>query len=120
MVYGKGCILVLETDELIRELLVRWLGDEGFGVLARPPGARLARGQSIRLVIADLSDPRHADAQIAALKSMYGAPVLALSARFRRGLGGSREAAQRLEVSGTLPKPFTRAELLAAVREALA
>jgi UDP:flavonoid glycosyltransferase YjiC (YdhE family) len=34
-----------------------------------------------------------------------------------RRLGGSSEAAQRLHVGKVLPKPFTREELLAAVRE---
>jgi hypothetical protein len=40
-----------------------------------------------------------------------------LLARFRRGLAGSAEAARRLGVERVLPKPFTRNELLAAVRE---
>ena len=39
--------------------------------------------------------------------------------RFRLGLTGSTETARRLGVKKVLPKPFTRAELLAAVRESL-
>ena len=70
-----------------------------------------------QLVIADISDPGSAGATIGALQAAYSAPILALSARFRRGLGGSSEAAQRLHVGKVLPKPFTREELLAAVRE---
>jgi len=54
---------------------------------------------------------------IGSLKGVYAAPILAVSARFRRGLAGSSEAARRLGVKKVLPKPFTRKELLAAVRE---
>ena len=111
-------IVIVESDELIRELLERWLREAGYHPISgaedhRPP-AVLAQ-----LVIADISDPGSAGATIEALRTAYGAPILVLSARFRRGLGGSREAAQRLQVGKVLPKPFTREELLCAVREAL-
>ena len=66
-----------------------------------------------QLVIADISDPASAGATIETLQTAYAAPILALSARFRRGLGGSSEAPQRLHVGKVLPKPFTREELLA-------
>jgi DNA-binding response OmpR family regulator len=56
---------------------------------------------------------------IHSLKAAYSAPIMALSARFRRGLGSSQETARQLGVRKILPKPFTRAELLAAIREAL-
>jgi DNA-binding response OmpR family regulator len=49
---------------------------------------------------------------------VYAAPVLVVSARFRRG--ASTGVAQALGVSQVLPKPFTREELLSAVREAIA
>ena len=68
------------------------------------------------LVIADVPDPRSAEALIRSLRE-YAAPILALSARFRCGLAESAEAARRLGVKRVLPKPFTRKELLAAVRE---
>ena len=80
------------------------------------PDATMVKPQ---LVIADISDPASAGATIGALRSAYDAPILALSARFRRGLGGSSEAAQRLQVGKVLPKPFTREELLDAVRTAV-
>jgi len=67
------------------------------------------------LVIADLSDPGTAGDMINSLRAAYCAPILAFSARFRRGLGGSSEAAHRLQVGKVLPKPFTRDELLHAV-----
>jgi DNA-binding response OmpR family regulator len=111
-----GYIVIVEPDDLIRELLGRWLGEAGYGVMlsAKDHDKSMVIPQ---LVIADISEPGSAGATIEALRAAYSAPILALSARFRRGLGGSSETAQRLHVGKVLPKPFTREELLAAVRE---
>src|SRR5262245_21748292 len=49
----------------------------------------------------------------------YAAPILVLLARFRRDLAGSADAACRLGVKKVLPKPLTRKELLAAMRESV-
>ncbi len=115
---SQGCIVIVEPDELIRELLERWLGEVGYDIV--PAAKDHARSMVMpQLVIADISDPGSAGTTIEALQAAYAAPILALSARFRRGLGGSSEAAQRLRVGKVLPKPFTREELLCAVREAL-
>ena len=111
-------IAILEPDELIRGLLERWLREAGYEVI--PTARDHPSGMDIpHLVIADISDPVSAGATIEALQSSYAAPILALSARFRRGLGASSEPAQRLRVGKVLPKPFTREELLCAVRESL-
>jgi DNA-binding response OmpR family regulator len=114
----QGYIVIVEPDDLIRELVERWLGEAGYGVVqsAKNHDKTMVIPQ---LVIADISDPGSAGATIEALQAAYSAPILALSARFRRGLGGSSEAAHRLHVVKVLPKPFTREELLAAVREAV-
>jgi len=114
----KGYILVIEADDLIRELLERWLGESGHGVLACAAGDPAPDGD-VRLVIADVENPRRADRLIASLQAAYRAPILVVSARFRRGLGASAAAARQLGVEKVLPKPFTRAELLGAVREAI-
>lgn len=50
------------------------------------------------------------------LRAVYAAPMLVLSGRFQRGLGGSTEVARQLGVMKLLPKPFTREEF--AVRRA--
>jgi DNA-binding response OmpR family regulator len=114
-VHRKSPILVIETDDLIRGLLARWLGEGGYAVHARAAGDPAPEG-GVRLVVADVASPRRAGALIGSLRA-YRAPILIVSARFRRGLGASAAAARQLGVEGVLPKPFTRAELLAAVGE---
>ena len=108
----KGFIAIQEDDDLIRDLLERWLWEAGYSL-------RAAAGEAPRLVIADIPSPRGAQSCIEALRRVYAAPILVLSGRFRRGLAGSAEAARRLGVKKVLPKPFTRKELLLAVDEAL-
>jgi len=118
-VSSQGYIVIVEPDDLIRELVERWLGEAGYGVILSAKD-RIPAMVKPQLVIADISNPGSAGATIGALRAAYAAPILALSARFRRGLGGSSEAARRLQVGKVLPKPFTREELLAAVRETVA
>ena len=92
---SHGYIVIVEPDDLIRELFERWLGEAGYGVVlsAKHHDELMVIPQ---LVIADISDPGSASATIEALQIAYSAPILALSARFRRGLGGSSEAAHAL------------------------
>ena len=111
----KGYVVILEDDAMIHELLERWLQEAGYVVAA----CAAASDVKPTLVIADIPEPQSGDALIRSLQQMYSAPILVLSARFRRGLAGSAEAALRLGVNKVLPKPFTRKELLAAVRKSV-
>lgn len=113
----QDTIVIFEPDDLMRELLERWLHDSGYGVHRFDEGAEATPPA---LVIADIPDPGDAEPLLARLRTRYDAPILALSTRFRRGLAGSDSAAQRLRVDKVLPKPFTRVELLSAVRETIA
>ena len=106
-------IVILEEDPLMRPLLERWLGEAGYEVAAPAAGK-----EKPALVIADVPDPQAAEMPIHALQE-YAAPILLLSGRFRPGLAGSVDAARRLGVKKVLPKPFTRNELLIAVRESI-
>jgi DNA-binding response OmpR family regulator len=121
-VQQKGHILVVETDDLIRGLLETWLGEAGYSVVVRTlrklPVSRMREGLP-HLIIVDVPSPRSAEPLIESVKEVYPRPILLLSARFRRGLGASMDVASRLGVRKVLPKPFTRAELLAAVRESI-
>ena len=111
----KGYVVIREEDIQIRELLARWLREAGYLVA----GSDAALETRPALVIANVAEPQSAEGLIRLLRGVYAAPILALSARFRRGLAGSVEAARRLGVKKVLPKPFTRNELLAAVRESV-
>jgi len=122
VVQKKGYILVVETDDLIRELLERWLGEAGYTVVVRTLRKllenRIHDGVP-HLIIVDVPRPRSAEALIQSLQAVYPNPILVLSARFRRGLGTSMDVASRFGVRGILPKPFTRKELLNAVSESM-
>ena len=111
----KGYVVIREADAQIRELLERWLREAGYQVAPANLG-----DTKPTLVIADVPEPRAAERLIGTLQEEYAAPILIISARFRRGLAGSAEAARQLGVEKLLPKPFTRKELLAAVRESVA
>ena len=108
----KGLIVIRDEDVQIRELLECWLGEAGYTVSG-------SEGKGPCLVIADVPNPRRAQALMESLQQVYAAPILLLSGRFRRGLAGSAEAARRLGVKRVLPKPFTRDELLSAVAASL-
>lgn len=115
-----GYILIVESDDLIRELLERWLGEAGYRVVTQSSSAPVP-SETPSLVIANAPSPRGAGALVRSLQeALAAAPILLISARFRRGLGTSNDAARRLRVRRVLPKPFTRVELLGAVRECLA
>jgi DNA-binding response OmpR family regulator len=114
-----GYLLIFESDGSIRELLERWLTEAGYAVIAGDPDGPPAGEGAPRLVIANVSSPRGAQPFIQSLRAVYAAPILVLSGRFRRGLAESAEAARRLGVNKVLPKPFTRKELLSAVRKSL-
>jgi DNA-binding response OmpR family regulator len=117
-VHRKALVLIVETDDLIRQLLTQWLDEAGYAVRAGHEPA--AGGRKPDVVIVDIAQPRQADARMRALHSEHGAPVIVMSGRFRRGLARSSEPARRLGARTLLPKPFTREELLCAVAEAMA
>jgi len=117
-VQKRGYIAIVETDDLIRELLERWLGEAGYTVVAAVAGVPV-KERPVRLVIVNISSPRGVDGLIQSLQASYMAPILVISARFRRGLEGSADVARQLGVRKVLPKPFTRAELLVAVHESI-
>src|SRR6266576_6351955 len=53
---SKGGIVIVESDDLIRELLERWLGEAGYAVVLPPRDSDIVM-VSPQLVIADISSP---------------------------------------------------------------
>jgi DNA-binding response OmpR family regulator len=110
-------IIIMEADDLMRGLLNEWLSAEGYSVRGQRLHESPAPGRA-DLVILDLYMPRQngADTVRAVQQSYPGTPVIAISAQFRSGLDSSWWAAQALGVRHLMAKPFTRDDLLAAVR----
>ena len=122
IVQQKGRILVVEPNDLILDLLERWLGEAGYTVVVgTSQNLRQAAGEGgeLHLVIIDIPTPRSAEKIIKSVRAVHAAPILLLSARFRRGTGSSISVARQLGVRNLLPKPFTRGELLSAVDESI-
>ena len=75
--HQQGYILVVETDDLIRGLLERWLGEAGYAVVAgtfqKLLEKRIRQGMP-RLIIADIPSPRGAATLIQSLQEVYSSP----------------------------------------------
>jgi DNA-binding response OmpR family regulator len=113
------CIVILESDDLMRGLLVEWLSAEGYAVHAWDgPSPDAPRHPD--LVIVDVYMPRHLGVET--LRSVQckfpGVPIIAISGQFGSGLRGDGTAACALGVRQVIAKPFGRAQLLKAVRAA--
>ena len=118
----QGRILVVEPNDLILGLLQRWLGEAGYTVVVGTVptlSEAVGEGREPDLIIIDVPTPRRAENIIEGVRQVHASPILLLSARFRRGTGSSVSLARELGVRNVLPKPFTRGELLSAVREAI-
>jgi glycine cleavage system aminomethyltransferase T len=94
--------------------------DEAGYVVKRVSLDELKDGNGIELIIANASSPRAVAPLVRSLRTAHSAPVLLISARFRRGQGESATLAEQLGVHAVLAKPFTRDELLEAVARATA
>ncbi len=101
----------------MRGLLTEWLADAGYAVRERGPRAAPA-GADVDLVIVNLYMPREAGVDVvrAVQEAHPGIPVIAISAQFRAGLAASWWAARALGARKLIAKPFTREDLLEAVR----
>ena len=117
MTVGKR-ILIVECDNLVRELLKRWLREAGYVVKAVDAGA-LNHQSGADLLIANVPNPAFAAPLVSALRASSATPILLISARLRHRAGLTPHIARGLGVQGVLAKPFTRAELLAAVTNSL-
>lgn len=113
-------ILVVDDDEKLRALLLRYLGSEGFAVSGVADGdgmdSFLAHNHA-DLIVLDLMLPGEDGLSIARrLQSSLDTPIIIISAR-----GEEVDRIVGLEVGADdyLPKPFNPRELLARVRAVL-
>lgn len=113
-------ILVVDDDHKIRDLLARYLAENGFRVTAAPDAqtARAAmRGLSFDLILLDVMMPGESGLDFARdLKTTSAVPICLLTAR--------SDAEQRIEgleagVDDYVPKPFEPRELLLRLRNIL-
>ncbi len=112
-------IAVCECDELMRQLIERWLSEAGHDVTAVSM-RRLRLPDSFDLVIADVASPHSAAPVVRSLRAVHGGPLLLLSARLRRGQAGSKNLARQLGVNAVLAKPFSCAELMRVLIQVMA
>ncbi len=113
-------LLVVDDDPRLRELLARYLGEQGFRVttVADAPAmdALLARERP-DLVILDLMLPGEDGLSIARrLRALGDLPIIMLSAR---GEDVDRIVGLEVGADDYLPKPFNPRELLARIRAVL-
>lgn len=113
-------ILIVDDDPALRELLQRYLGEQGYTVTAVNDGTAMDQHLetlAADLVILDLMLPGEDGLSIAKrLRSTRDIPILMLSAR-----GDEVDRIVGLEVGADdyLPKPFNPRELLARIRAVL-
>lgn len=117
-------ILVVDDDDAIRQLLCKVLGRGGHAAVEAADGkAAMARLEeiSVDLVITDIYMPEMEGVETI-LKLQRDFPevrIVAISGGWRLEKYDCLRVARRLGATRTLAKPFTPAELLDAVREAL-
>ncbi len=118
---GSETLLLVEDEEIIRGLAVRVLGGEGYRVLETRNGDEAlavvgAQGAQISLVVTDVVMPGISGYELGErIRAIQpGLPLLFMSGYTDSAVGGRAP-----EGAGFLPKPFTPAALLGAVRDAL-
>jgi len=114
---ASGQILVVDDDDKLRALLIRYLSAEGFCVSGVADGESMdhfLERNTVDLIVLDLMLPGEDGLSIARrLRSDRGLPIIILSAR-----GDEVDRIVGLEVGADdyLPKPFNPRELLARIR----
>jgi CheY-like chemotaxis protein len=113
-------VLVLESDHLIRTLIVEWLGMAGADALCATDLADARqRAQGCDLILVDVPAPyraaRRTVMQLA--QAIPHAPIIAMSADVTATCQAAREAlARELGARAVLVKPFSQHALLTAIQ----
>ena len=112
-------VLVIESDRLIRALIVEWLGMAGTDALCVADLAHAtAIAQPCDLVLADVPAPHRAARRtvMQLAQAIPHTPIIAMSADITASGQAAREAlARELGASAVLVKPFNQHALLTAI-----
>jgi len=120
VVSAEPHILVVEDDTGTRALLARFLGENGFRATGARNGPEMweaLEGAAIDLVLLDVMLPGASGLDLCrALRRTSAVPVIMVTAR---GSEADRVTGLELGADDYVPKPFSRAELLARIRAVL-
>jgi DNA-binding response OmpR family regulator len=107
-------VLIVEHDNLHRELIREWL--EGAGAQAVWPQRAADAPRDIDAILVDVACQQQAHAVLLPWRRAYPrAAIVLASGRFRRGDMANDAMAERLGATRILAKPFTRGDLWAAL-----
>jgi DNA-binding response OmpR family regulator len=114
-------ILVVDDDQRLRDLLNRYLAEQGFGVQSVPNGAAMEKAmgkESVDMIILDLMLPDEDGMSICRRLRAAGkrTPIIMLTAK---GDEADRIAGLDVGADDYLPKPFNPRELVARVKSVL-
>ncbi len=121
---GKRTILVVDDEEVVRELLSGLLSQEGYEVLRAEDGKAAvalfeSRGASIDLVILDMIMPgMKGEEVLGRLRSMPASPKVVISSGFMTE--EQRDKLKEYGIDGFLDKPYGEENALKVVRSVLA
>jgi CheY-like chemotaxis protein len=115
-------ILVVDDDDLLRELFGDWLEAEGYTVRKAPncqAAFQALEEAPVSLVVSDMFMPGPCGAAAIAQfrRAAPYVPVIALSGYFNAGVGMSAGEALAAGAARALAKPLRREQLLTAVSE---
>jgi DNA-binding NtrC family response regulator len=118
---GPAQVLVIDDDEIMRDLVADWLEAAGYGVRKAadcPAGLAEVERAEPALVVTDMCMPGPGGgALIRHLKRAHPAiPIIAISGHFSLS-GCSADGALALGAARALAKPVTRGEIMRAVAE---
>jgi two-component system phosphate regulon response regulator OmpR len=117
---GAGCVLVVDDDPMIREMLSEYLSTEGYRVVLAEDGVAMRReieAAAPDLVLLDLKLPREDGLSLARfLRERYDVGIIMVT-----GAGGVVDRIVGLEVGADdyVAKPFDPRELLARIKSVM-
>jgi CheY-like chemotaxis protein len=118
---GKACVLLVEDEGLIAEMISIALEDRGYGVsvsgTAEDALERLAAGEAFDLLFTDINLPGEMDGAALAVRARELRPDLPVI--FASGRWGLLERLQAVPHSAILPKPYSVSRACEAVEQLL-